>query len=141
MVAVSEDYLAFLHDELSENQTRLSQLLGDSGSKAVFSFFSDRLVSTVEAGRYAFDPLEGIVQKLKGWGMAVSIKEKGNAVEIGVKCPIAEKVHPRMASKEPRCPLGEYILGAVRLEASKSQLLHNSLKEDGVELLIERSDG
>jgi hypothetical protein len=138
-MAVGEEYLAFLHDELSENQTRLRDLLGDSQSRAIFSFCADRLVSTVETGRYAFSPVEGIVQKLEGWGMSISQKEKGREVQFEIKCPYAEKVHPRLSSKEPGCPLGEYILGAIRLEEPKSQLVHNSLTKEGVKLTIEKA--
>ena len=138
-VSVSEDYLAFLHDELSENQARLRELLGESQSRAIFSFAADRLVNTVEAGKYDFSPIEGVARKLKEWGMSVSQKDKGAVTEVEIECPFAESVHPRMASKEPRCPLGEYVLGAVRLEDSKSQLLHNGLTEKGVKFVIKRA--
>ena len=138
-VSVSEGYLAFLHDELSENQARLRELLGDSQSRAIFSFAADRLVKTVEAGKYGFSPIEGITQKMKEWGMTVSQKDKGAVVEVEIGCPYAETVHPQLTSKEPRCPLGEYVLGAVRLEDSKSQLLHNALTEKGVRFVIKKA--
>jgi hypothetical protein len=139
MVSISDDYLAFLHDELAENQIRLREILGDSQAQAVFCFSADRLISTVEAGRYSFDPLEGILQKLAGWGMTVSRKDRGNITELEVKCPHAGSVHPRLSSKEPKCPLGEYILGAVRLENPKSILLQNDLTGDGVRFRIAKS--
>ena len=138
-VSISEDYLAFLHDELADNQIRLREILGESQAQAVFCWSADRLVSTVDAGRYAFDPMEGIIQKLAGWGMEVSRKEKGTICELEVKCPYAEMVHPRLNTKVPKCPLGEYILGAVRLEESKSHLLRNDLTGEGVRFKIQRS--
>jgi hypothetical protein len=138
-VSVSKDYLAFLHDELAENQIRLREILGESQAQVVFCWSADRLVSTVEAGRYAFDPMEGIIRKLAGWGMEVSRKDKGSISELEVKCPYAERVHPRLNSKVPKCPLGEYILGAIRLEESKSHLLQNDLTKDGVKFRIQRS--
>ena len=138
MVSISADYLAFLHDELSENQARIREILGDNQARAIFSWCADRLVTTVEAGRYSFSPVEGIVQKLKSWGITVSRKDRGRAIELEFKCPYAEHVHPRLHSREPRCPIGEYALGAVRLEDSKAQLIHNGLTKDGVKLTIER---
>jgi len=138
MVSISEEYLAFLHDELAENHIRLREILGDSQAQAVFCWSADRLVSTVEAGRYTFDPMEGILQKLAGWGMQVSRKENGSVSELEVKCPYAESVHPRLSTKEPKCPLGEYILGAIRLEDSKSHLLRNDVTKEGVRFTIQR---
>jgi len=140
MVTVSEDYLAFLHDELSENQSRLRQILGESQSKAIFSWNSDGLIRTIPPGRDSSNSLDGIVQKLRGWGMKVTYRQKGRAVEFEIDCPYADQIHPLLASKEPRCPLGEYILGAVRLEDPKSQLLHNSLTAAGVKLTFEKSE-
>jgi len=139
MVSVSEDYLAFLHDELAENQVRLREILGDTQAQAMFCWSADRLVSTVEAGRYAFDPMEGVLQKLASWGMEASRKDVGAISELEVKCPYAERIHPKISSKEPKCPLGEYILGAVRLEASKSRILRNDLTKDGVKFKIQRT--
>ena len=139
MVSVSEEYLAFLHDELAENQIRLREILGDSQAQAVFCWSADRLVSTVEAGRYTFDPMEGVLQKLAAWGMQVSRKEDGTTSELEIKCPYAETVHHQLSSKEPKCPLGEYILGAIRLEESKSHLLSNHLTEDGVKFKIQKA--
>jgi hypothetical protein len=139
-VEVSEDYLVFLHDELAENQKMLKELLGESQSRAIFSLSADRLITTVGSGRYASDPLEGIVKKLTSWGMQVAVKTKGTTTEVEIKCPYAERVHPRLSSEEPTCPLEEYILGAVRLEDSKSQILHHKLTNDGVKLAIERKD-
>jgi hypothetical protein len=105
----------------------------------MFCWSADRLVSTVETGMYSFDPMEGVIQKLKGWGMEVTRTNKGTVSELEVKCPYAERVHPRMSSKEPKCPLGEYILGAMRLEEPKSHLLQNELKKDGVKFRIQGS--
>ena len=140
MVSVSEDYLAFLHDELAENQARLREILGDSQASAILSWSADRLVTTVEAGRYSFSPIESVLQKLNGWGFTASQRDRGKFIEVEVKCPYAERIHPKLVSKEPRCPLGEYILGAARLDESKSQLVHNSLLKDGVKLTIQRSE-
>ena len=137
-VEISEEYLAFLHDELASNQKRVKELLGDSQSKAIFALSADKLITTVGSGRYATDPLEAIAQRLGSWGMQLDVKAKGKTTEINIKCPYAESVHPRLTSEEPFCPLGEYILGAVRLEDSKSQMLHNRLTKDGVDLAIEK---
>jgi hypothetical protein len=137
-VPANEDYLAFLHDALSENQVRLREILGESQAKAVFNWSADRLVNTLRASKYSSSPVDGVVRKLTCWGMTVSRKERGNLTELEVKCPYAERMHPRMASREPVCPLGEYILGAVRLEDSKSQLIHNSLTKEGVRFTLER---
>jgi hypothetical protein len=82
--------------------------------------------------------MEGILQKLAGWGMQVSRKENGSVSELEVKCPYAESVHPRLSTKEPKCPLGEYILGAIRLEDSKSHLLRNDVTKEGVRFTIQR---
>ena len=137
-VSVSEDYLAFLHDELSENRVRLREILGESQANALFCWSADRLVTTLGSSRNALSPVEGIAQTLKSWGMQVEVKSKGNTVDISMKCPYAETVHPRLSSKEPKCPLAEYLLGAVRLEDSKSQLLRNDLTKDGVQLKFEK---
>ena len=138
VISISVEYLAFLHDELSENQVGLREILGESQAKAVFNWSADRLVHTVRAGRFASSPIEAVAEKLTRWGMAVSRKRKGNMTEIEIRCPYAARMHPHMSSREPRCPLGEYVLGAVRVEDSKSQLLHNSLTKDGVRFSFER---
>jgi hypothetical protein len=136
MVSVSEDYLAFLHDALSENQARLREILGESQAKAVFSWCADRLVRTVKVGRYESTPLEGVIQKLSSWGMEVTWREDGTLTKLEVRCPYAGRVHSEMSSRESRCPLGEYVLGALRLEDSKCQLLHNSLTDVGVSFTL-----
>ena len=139
MVSISEDYLAFLHDELSENQARLKQILGESQSKAIFSWNADSLIRTIPAGKNS-SSIDALVQKLKDWGMSVTYREKGRAIEFEIGCPFADNIHPLLASKEPRCPLGEYILGAIRLEEPRSQLAHNSLSKEGVTLTIEKPE-
>ena len=135
-VLVSEAYLAFLHDALSENQARIREILGESQAGAVFSWCADRLVQTVKVGRYASSPVEGVVRKLNAWGMAVRWKEGENVTSLEVKCPYAPRLHSRVSSREPKCPLGEYILGAIRLEDSKAQLVHNGLTENGVKFVL-----
>jgi hypothetical protein len=139
MVLVSEDYLAFLHDQLAENQARLRELLGESQAQAIFCISADRLISTVGVGRYEIDSLDGILQKLSGWGMDVKRKDRGDVTELEIKCPYAERVHPRIKSQQPKCPLSEYVFGAVRLENAKSQMLRNELTHDGVTLKIRKS--
>jgi hypothetical protein len=136
---INEDFLAFLHDELSENQARLREILGESRASAVFGWCAERLVGTVGTGRYGHDPIEGIVKRLNGWGMTVSQRARRGAIELEIKCPYAEHVHSRLFSRVPRCPLGEYIIGAVRLEDSKSRLVHNALTEEGARLTISQS--
>ena len=135
-VSVDEDYLAFLHDELSENQIRLREILGESQATAVLSWCADRLVRTVKSGRCVSNPIEGVVRKLTSWGMEISWKEEGDLTKLEVKCPYAKRTHSRLSSMGSNCPLGEYILGATRLEDPKSQLLHNSLTEEGVRLTL-----
>jgi hypothetical protein len=137
-VTVSEDYLVFLHDELSENIVRLREILGDSQAQAVFSWSADRLVATVGGGKNPINPLDGIIEKLRSWGMEAEVRSKGDTIEVVMKCPYAEVVHPRLSSKEPKCPLGEYVLGAVRLEDEKSLMLRNDLTTGGVKLRIKR---
>ena len=138
-VLVGEDYLLFLHDAFSENQARLREIFGESQARAVFSWCADRLVRTVKVGKYTSNPIEGVVRRLSSWGLAVTWKEGGNLTELKVKCPYAKLVHPRMPSRERSCPVGEYILGAVRLEDSRSQLIHNGLTEDGVRFTLKGS--
>ena len=138
-VPVNVEYLAFLHDQLAENQQRLRELLGDSQARAIFCISADKLVSTIGAGRYKTDPMEGILAKLSEWGFYVSRKEKGDTSELEIKCPLAETVHPRLASHSPKCPLAEYVLGAIRLEDAKSQLLTNDLTNDGVKLKLQKA--
>jgi len=139
MVLVSEDYLAFLHDQLAENQARLRELLGESQAQAIFCISADQLVSTVGVGRYEMDSLDSILQKLSGWGMNVKRKDKGDVIDLSVKCPYASKVHPRLKSNQSKCPLSEYVLGAVRLENAKSQLVGNELTQEGVKLRVRKS--
>ena len=139
MVLVSEDYLAFLHDQMAENQARLRELLGESQAQAIFCISADRLVSTVGVGRYEMDSLDGILRKLSGWGMDVRRKDRGDTIDLEVKCPYAEKVHPRLKSRQSKCPLSEYVLGAVRLENPKSLMVGNDLRQDGVTIRVRRS--
>lgn len=139
MVLVSEDYLAFLHDQMAENQARLRELLGESQAQAIFCISADRLISTVGVERYETDSLDGILHKLSEWGMEVKRKNRGDVIDLEVKCPYAERVHPRLKSSQSKCPLSEYVLGAVRLENAKSQMVGNDLKQDGVSLRIRRS--
>lgn len=136
-VSVSEDYLAFLHDELAENQARLRETLGDSPANSVFDWCADGLVRTAEKGKHSLHPLDSVVQRFSGWGMQVKVREVQGATEIDVQCPYADRVHPRLMSSSPKCPLGEYVLGAVRLEDGKSQLVSNHLTPQGVKFAIQ----
>ena len=140
MVSISEDYLTFLHDQLAENQFKLREVFGDSSADALFCWSADKLVLTVEGNNYSFDPLEGVLQKIRGWGMKISRKDDGEVSQLEVKCPYAETVHPRLSTDHPKCPLGEYILGAVRLRESKSVMLSNDLTGDGVRFRIGKSE-
>jgi hypothetical protein len=138
-VPVNVEYLAFLHDQLAENQMRLRELLGESQARAIFCISADKLVSAIGSGRYKTDPMEGILARLSEWGFHVTRKEKGDVAELEIKCPLAETVHPRLTTSSPKCPLGEYVLGAIRLEDSKSQLLTNDLLSDGVKLKLQKA--
>lgn len=137
MVTVSEDYLAFLHDELAENQARLRETLGDSAANAMFDWCADKLVRTTERGRHSHT-IDSVVQRLSGWGMQVKMKEVQGTAELEVQCPYAPRIHPRLSSSSPKCPLGEYLLGTVRLEDEKSQLVSNHLTSVGVKFTIQR---
>jgi len=137
MVSVSEDYLAFLHDELAENQARLRETLGAGAADAMFDWCADKLVRTTEKGKYSFHPIDSVIQRASGWGMHVKVKEMEGKTEIEVQCPYAERIHLKLSSSSPRCPLGEYILGAVRLEEPKSQLVANHLTPQGVKFTIQ----
>lgn len=137
MVSVSEDYLAFLHDELSENQARLRETLADSAANAMFDWCADKLVRTTDKGRHSFHPIDAVVQRLSGWGMQVRVNRVQGTTRVEVQCPYAERIHPRMSSSSPGCPLGEYVLGAVRLEEGKSQLVSNRLGSQGAKFTIE----
>ncbi len=136
-VTVSEDYLAFLHDELAENQTRLRETLGDTAANAMFDWCADKLVRTTEKGKYAFHPIDAVVQRLSGWGMQVRVNQTRGTTQIEVQCPYAERIHRWLASSSPRCPLGEYFLGAIRLEDQKSQLVSNHLTPLGVKFVVQ----
>jgi len=138
-VPVNVEYLAFLHDQLAENQQRLRELLGESQARAIFCISADRLVSTIGTGRYKADPMEGILAKLSEWGFGVSRKDKGDVAELEIKCPLAGTVHPRLTTRSPKCPLAEYVLGAIRLEDNRSQLLTNDLRSDGVRLKFQKA--
>ena len=131
-VSVSADYLAFLHDELAENQVRLRETLGVGAADAMFDWCADRLVRTAERGKYSFRPIDSVVQRLSGWGMQVKVGRTEEATQIEIRCPYAERIHSRLSSSSPRCPLGEYILGAIRLEDEKSQLVSNHMTPMGV---------
>lgn len=137
MVLVNEEYLAFMHDELAENHARLKETLGESGAAAVFDWCADRLVRTSEKGKYSFHPIDAVVRRVSGWGMQLRVKEVAGKVEVEVQCPYAEGVHPRLSSSSPKCPLGEYVLGAVRLEDEKSQLVSNRLTPRGSKFTIQ----
>lgn len=138
MVQISEDYLAFLHDELAENQARLREALGDSAADALFDWCADKLVRTTEKDKYSFHPIDAVVKRLSGWGMQVRVKEAQGTTEIEVQCPHAARVHPRLSSSSQRCPLGEYFLGAIRLEDEKSQLASNHLTPQGVRFAVQK---
>ena len=137
-VLIDEDYLVFLHDQLAENQATLKEILGESGANTLLNLSSNRLVSTVGGG-LTFHPIDGMVNRLKGWGMQVERKESLGSIELVAKCPYAEKVHPRLKAKSPKCPLGEYILGALRLEFKGASLMTNDLLDDGVRLVVQTS--
>ena len=133
-MAISEDYLVFLHDQLAVNQAKLKELLGP-GAQAIDVLSADSLTRTV-GGTPKGHPVDGAVETIRGWGMDVSLERKGAFVEVALKCPYAEVVHPKMTAKEPVCPLNEYVLGAVRLEDAQAQLEHNTLTKDGAKFVI-----
>jgi hypothetical protein len=138
MVSVSEDYLAFLHDELAENQARLRETLGAGAADAMFDWCADKLITTAEKGKYSFHPIDSVVQRLSSWGMQVKVTDMEGKAEIEVQCPYADRIHPRLSSSTPKCPLGEYALGAIRLEEGKSQLVSNHLTTKGVMFTIDK---
>lgn len=137
MISVSEEYLAFLHDELAENLARLRETLGDGPANDVLGWCADRLVRTTGKGKYSSHPIDSVILRLSDWGMKVKAKETQGATEVEVQCPYAERIHSRLASSSPKCPLGEYVLGAVRLEDEKSQLVSNNLTPRGVKFVIQ----
>ena len=134
-VLIDEDYLVFLHDQLAENQATLREILGASGADAVLRFESERLVAGI-GGNLTFHPIDGVVDRLRGWGMHVRRREEKRSIELKVKCPYAKTVHPHLRAKNPKCPLEEYILGAVRLEYKGASLSTSELLNDGVKLVV-----
>lgn len=137
-VSVDEDYLVFLHDQLASNQSKLKEILG-SGAEVILLASADNLVNTLDPESTLYS-VDGMVEKLKSWGMNVDMKRSGGSVEVELKCPYAETVHPRMASKEPMCPLNAYVLGAVRLEDKGALLQQNALLKDGARFVIRTSE-
>jgi hypothetical protein len=138
-VSIAEDYLVFLHEQLAENQAKLREILHDSGSEVVFNMSADGLVRTVEKD-FQFRPIDGIVSRMKEWGMTVTLKREAGSMELELRCPYAETVHPQLTSKKPVCPLGEYALGALRLVDREVRLEDNSLLSDGARFRFRTSN-
>jgi hypothetical protein len=134
-VLIDEEYLAFLHDQLAENQAKLKEILHNSGAETIYGASADRLVQTVVKD-FTFHPIDGVLEKFESWGLKVSKKNRGGSVEVQLECPYAETVHPRLSSKEPVCPLNEYVLGALRLEYDGATMKHNSLLKGGAKFVI-----
>ena len=137
-VLIDEDYLVFLHDQLAENQATLKEILGESGANTLLNLSSNRVASTVDGG-LTFHPIDGMLNRLKGWGMQVEKNESQGSIELVVKCPYADQVHPRLKARNPKCPLGECILGALRLEFKGASLVTNELLKDGAKLVVTTS--
>jgi hypothetical protein len=128
-VSISLAYVAFLHDQLAVNQSKLREILG-SGANVISGYSSDQLAKTLTR-ESPFRRADRITKMVKNWGMDISQTRKGNAIQFVVSCPYASYVHPRMTSDEPICPLGEYVLGEVRQTDRGAALENNALVENG----------
>jgi hypothetical protein len=138
-VTVPLDYFVFLHDQLAANEAELKEILGDPGKKVIFDRSSERLARGTERPLSAH-PIDGAIERIEGWGVKVTRNKDAGSVRVHVDCPYAEVVHPLRSKEHPVCPLGEYLLGALRLEDKNAQLVRNSLLADGAEFEITTSD-
>lgn len=135
LVEMPLDYVVFLHDQLAANSAALNKVFNESGAQVISQLGADRLVRSTQSP-FAMSPLDAAVDRVEGWGMKVTRSRTGGRLRLKVSCPYAKQVHALRSDEHPICPLGEYFLGAYRIEERKALIADNSIDDEGAVIQI-----
>jgi len=86
------------------------------------------------------NPIDEIQNIIKKYGYQIKEAHEDDHSSWTIKCPFAEKVHPKLSLNDAICPISLLILGAVRLQQQNSIMLQHSLDPDGSQFEIKYKD-
>ena len=81
-------------------------------------------------------PIEEIQNIIENYGYQIDESHEDEHSRWIVKCPFAQKVHPKLSLNDAICPISLLILGAVRLQQQNSTMLQHALDADGSQFEI-----
>ena len=86
------------------------------------------------------NPIDEIQNIIKKYGYQIKEAHEDDHSSWTIKCPFAEKVHPKLSLNYVICPISLLILGAVRLQQQNSIMLQHALDPKGSQFEIKYKD-
>jgi hypothetical protein len=86
------------------------------------------------------DPIEEIQNIIGKYGYQIDETHENDHSSWTIKCPFAQKVHPKLSLDDAICPISLLILGAVRLQQQNSTMSQHALDEEGSQFEIKYKD-
>jgi len=86
------------------------------------------------------NPIDEIRNIIEKYGYHIHEVHEDDHYSWSIKCPFAQRVHPKLSSTDAICPMSLLILGAVRLQQRNSTMLERSLDSDGSQFMIRYRD-
>lgn len=82
------------------------------------------------------NPIEVIQNIIEKYGYQIKETHVDDHSSWTIKCPFAQKVHPKLSSSDAICPISLLILGAVRLQQQNSIMSQHALDLEGSQFEI-----
>ena len=86
------------------------------------------------------NPIEETQNIIKKYGYQITETHQDDHSSWTIKCPFAQKVHPKLSLNDAICPISLLILGAIRLQQQNSIISQHALDPEGSQFEIKYKD-
>lgn len=86
------------------------------------------------------NPIEEIRNIIGKYGYQINETHENDHSSWTIKCPFAQRVHPKLSLNDAICPISLLILGAVRLQQQNSTMPQHALYPEGSQFEIKYKD-
>ena len=86
------------------------------------------------------NPIDEIQKIIEKYGYQINETHHDEHSSWTIKCPFAQKVHPKLSLNDAICPISLLILGAIRLQQQNSTMQQHALDPEGSQFEIKYKD-
>jgi hypothetical protein len=86
------------------------------------------------------DPIKEIRSIIEKYGYQIHESHHDDHSSWSIRCPFAERVHPKLTVNDAICPMSLLILGAIRLQQQNSTMTERGMAPDGSQFEIRYKD-